>query len=48
MSLEHAATNADVAQCYSVGLNLLKDQLGSMKNVDETHDLVDEIHDLVS
>ena len=46
-SLESAATNAEVAQIYSVGRNALKSQLGSMKSVDEVDDLVDEIKELI-
>ena len=46
-SLESAATNAEVAQIYSVGRNALKSQLGSMKSVDEVEDLVDEIKELI-
>ena len=48
LNIENAATNGEVVECYSIGLNVLKSQLGSIKNVDETHDLMDEIHDLVS
>jgi hypothetical protein len=47
-SLENAATNAEVAEIYSVGRNALKNQLGSMKSVDEVDDLVDEIKELIS
>ncbi len=48
MSIESAVTNAEVAECYSVGKNALKSQLVSMKSVDETHDLLDDIRDLIS
>ena len=48
ISIESAVTNAEVAECYSVGRNALKSQLESMKSVDETHDLLDDIRDLIS
>jgi hypothetical protein len=48
MSIESAVTNAEVAECYAVGRNALKSQLKSMKSADETHDLLDDIRDLIS